>query len=79
MPLPKGAEDFLNYAFKVSKRNTIIHFYDFEREEETNNAKRKVLSACKANSKTCQILKIVKCGQYSPGKLRLCVDFIIED
>src|SRR3989344_2283064 len=34
MPLPKNAEDFLDSALKVSKKNTIIHFYDFEHENE---------------------------------------------
>jgi len=29
MPLPRGGEDFLGTALKVTKKGTIIHFYDF--------------------------------------------------
>lgn len=77
MPLPKGAENFLDLALLVSKKNTIIHFYDFEHENEFNNAIEKIKS--KSKNIKYEIKKIVKCGQYSPGKYRLCVDFqIIE-
>ncbi len=71
MPLPKNAEDFLDYALKVSKRNTIIHFYDFEHENEIKKAEEKI----KNHIKKYKILKIVKCGQYAPRKYRICVDF----
>ena len=73
MPLPKSAEEFLDIAFKVSKKGTIIHFYDFLPEEKFNNAIEKIKKHCKK----CKILKIIKCGQYSPRKFRICVDFVV--
>ena len=77
MPLPKGAEDFLDLALSVSKKGTLIHFYDFEHESEIKKAEDKVRMACNINKVQCKIKETVKCGQYSPGKFRLCVDFMI--
>ena len=77
MPLPKDAEDFLDLALTVSKKGTIIHFYDFEQEAELNKGQEKVKNACSHNKVKCKILKTVKCGQFSPGKFRICVDFQI--
>jgi tRNA (guanine37-N1)-methyltransferase len=77
MPLPKEAEDFLDLALTVSKKGTIIHFYDFEHERDIIKAEEKVMKALKRNKKTCKILTVEKCGQYSPGKFRFCVDFQI--
>ncbi len=77
MPLPKSAKTFLKYAFKAAKKGATIHFYDFEREDELNKAKEKVMKECKKYKKKCEILNIVKCGQYGPRKYRVCVDFII--
>lgn len=75
MPLPKGAEDFLDLALSACKKNSIIHFYDFEHENELSKGEEKVKEACKRNNKKVRILRTVKCGQYSPGKFRICVDF----
>ena len=41
MPLPKHAEDFLPEALEVSKKGTIILFYDFLHEEKFNEAMEK--------------------------------------
>lgn len=75
MPLPKDAEDFLTLALSVSKEKTIIHFYDFEHESEFKKGPEKIKLAAKAFGASVKILRTVKCGQYSPGKFRICVDF----
>ena len=75
MPLPKTADEFLQDAFKLAKKGTVIHFYDFLHESEFNNAKEKVLSAADKHNKKVKILNFTKCGQYSPRKYRVCVDF----
>lgn len=77
MPMPKTAVEFLPVAFKAAKKGTVIHYYDFGREKEFNFLKEKVKKACKENKKKCKILKTVKCGNYSPGVYRVCVDFKI--
>src|SRR3989338_4822729 len=75
MPLPKHAEDLLPEALAVSKKGTIIHFYDFLHEEKFNDALEKIKKVCDKAKKKCRILKIVKCGQHSPRTFRICVDF----
>src|SRR3989338_1495903 len=75
MPLPKGAEEFLDVALKVTRKNSIIHFYDFQKENEFELSAEKIKKACKTAKKKCKILSIVKCGQNAPRTYRICVDF----
>ncbi|MBW3011557.1 hypothetical protein KY311_00055, partial [Candidatus Woesearchaeota archaeon] len=72
MPLPKSAEDFLETAMLNAKKGTIIHFYDFVHE---NDFPHKSIEKIKRHAGKFKVLKAVKCGQYSPGKYRVCVDF----
>jgi len=71
MPLPKSAEEFLDIALKAAKKGAIIHFYDFLQQGDFDQAIDKIKKHCKK----CKILKTVKCGQYAPGRFRICVDF----
>ncbi|MFH2021129.1 MAG: class I SAM-dependent methyltransferase family protein [archaeon] len=77
MPLPKDADTFLDIAFNVATKGTIINLYDFEHETELSLVNQKVELACKKFKIKYKILNVVKCGQYSPGKFRICVDFEI--
>lgn len=77
MPLPRGAETYLNTALKAAKKNVIIHFYDFLHESEFNKAQEKIGKACKQAKKKYKILNLVKCGQFGPSIYRICVDFKI--
>lgn len=77
MPLPRGAESYLDTALSKAKPGTIIHFYDFLNEKEFPEAERKIEAACKEAKKSFKILRQVKCGQFSPGTFRICVDFKI--
>lgn len=75
MPLPKGGEHFLDVALKYAQKKGIVHFYDFLHEEYFPLAEKKVMNACTKARKKCTILHFVKCGQYGPGRFRVCVDF----
>lgn len=77
MPLPKDAETFLDEAFKVSKKGTIIHLYQFAHIDEFEDAKKKVRKICREHKKKCRIMNLVKCGSYSPRTYRICIDFKI--
>ena len=77
MPLPKIADEFLHLALKVSKKDTIIHLYKFLSEDEYQSMKKRVKQICKENKKSCRIQRIVKCGNYSPGVNRTCLDIKI--
>ncbi len=71
MPLPMDAAEFLPLALSYSKKGAIIHLYDFENEKDISELPKKKV---KEKVKKCRILRIVKCGQYSPGKYRICID-----
>lgn len=75
MPLPKSAEEFLDIALKAAKKGTVIHFYDFLFEKDFDQAVSKIKKHCKK----CKIIQVVKCGQYSPRKYRICVDFKVNE
>ena len=75
MPLPKGGEKFLDLALRHIKKKGIVHFYDFLHEDEFSKAEEKVKEACNKSKKKCRVIKIEKCGQYSPRFYRICVDF----
>lgn len=77
MPLPKDAESFLDSAFKASKKGTVIHLYCFTSEDLFGKLKSKIKAICKDFRKKCRIMRIVKCGHYSPRVYRVCVDFKI--
>ncbi len=79
MPLPKGASKYLDLAFCVSKRGTIIHFYDFLTENDFADAKKKLIEVCKKNNADCRIIRLVKCGRYGPGIYRVCIDFKVTN
>jgi tRNA (guanine37-N1)-methyltransferase len=77
MPLPKSAGDFLDSALSVSKKGTIIHFYDFQKTDETAISVEKIRKACEKAGLNFEVLDIVKCGQQSPRTFRICVDLEI--
>jgi tRNA (guanine37-N1)-methyltransferase len=77
MPLPKTADEFLDDALQVSKKGTIIHFYDFLPPDKFDEAKEKIDKACKKRGLKHKILRVVKCGQHAPYIYRICVDFKI--
>ena len=77
MPLPKTANEFLDDALLVSKKGTIIHFYDFLKIGKFNEAIEKIDEACKKQRLRYKILETVKCGQHAPYVYRICVDFKI--
>ncbi len=78
MPLPKGGENFLGLALKHTKNNGFVHFYDFLYENAFYKAEEKAKDACAKLNKRCRIIRVVKCGQYSPRFYRVCVDFKVN-
>ncbi|MFQ5475274.1 MAG: class I SAM-dependent methyltransferase family protein, partial [Candidatus Nanoarchaeia archaeon] len=78
MPLPHTADDFLDLAFSVAKKGTIIHMYDFMEEELPKASMDKIKKACEELKRDCEILELVKCGQFSPRTFRICVDFVMD-
>ena len=75
MPLPKGAENYLGLALKYIKNGGIVHLYDFLHEGEFDRAHENIKKACGKSKKKFKIINTIKCGQYSPGFYRVCIDF----
>ncbi len=76
MPLPRGAESFLDIALGAVKNHGIIHFYDFVQEGEfPKTSIAKIENACKKAGCSFKVLHTTKCGSYAPGRFRVCVDF----
>jgi tRNA (guanine37-N1)-methyltransferase len=78
MPLPKLAVEFLDVALSVAKKGCVIHCYGFAEEGAFDRIKKKVTDACQEVSRKCRILRVVKCGQYSPRVFRVCVDIVVS-
>ena len=77
MPLPKDADTFLESILNVVKKGTIIHLYGFSHRDNIKETEEKINEFCKKHNIKHKIYKTVKCGQYSPCKYRVCVDFEI--
>jgi len=75
MPLPKGAENFLDLALDKINKNGTIHFYNFAEENKYDKIIKIINIECKKKKRKCKIINIVKCGQFSPRVFRVCIDF----
>lgn len=75
MPLPKTADTFLDIGLDKIKKNGIVNFYCFSEENKYEDIIKTINEECKQKKMKCKILNIVKCGQYSPRVVRICVDF----
>jgi len=74
MPLPKTGEQFLDLALLKAKKSAIIHLYSFLDETEIDPYAKKVKEICKKLGYSVKVLRKVKCGQFSPGTFRVCLD-----
>mgnify|MGYP001617720481 CR=1 FL=1 len=74
MPLPKDAQEYLAEAVQASGKRCTIHYYTFGTIEEAPHKAQTVKELIKTLGRSCKILRVVKCGQYSPRVHRLCVD-----
>jgi|SRR3989338_5601145 len=72
MPLPKTSEEFLPLALTKIKREGMIHLYAFLEEDEVMRYKKKVKKLC--GKRMVKIVRVVKCGQFSPRVFRMCLD-----
>jgi tRNA (guanine37-N1)-methyltransferase len=78
MARPQLKDDFLDCALKASKKNSLIHFYDFLHEEEMPEAAlEKIKSGCKKAKKKFKIIGWKKALEIGPRKWRVRVDFKI--
>lgn len=74
MPRPQLKDSFLKQAFSLSKKNTIIYYYDFCKDDEINLIIEKIKEEAKKSKKRIKILNKKVAGEIAPYKIRLRVD-----
>lgn len=74
MSRPNLEDDFLDVAFRVVKKGTIIHYYGFYLEDEVSKLKDLILSEASKARKKVKILRIVKAGDVGSRKFRYRAD-----
>lgn len=74
MPLPRTGKEFLDVALTKAKAGTIVHFYSFLREEEMPAEAKKIKELCSKLKHPVRVLRMTKCGQFSPHTFRVCFD-----
>lgn len=75
MPRPQLKDSFLKQAFMLSKKNTLIIYYDFCRIEDKEKIVDLVKSEAKKAKKKIKILRVKNAGEIAPYKTRLRIDF----
>ena len=75
MPRPQLKDSFLKQAFKLSKKDTRIYYYDFCKIEDKKDIIEKIKQEAKKAKKKIKIIKIKHAGEIAPYKVRLRVDF----
>jgi tRNA (guanine37-N1)-methyltransferase len=74
MARPNLTDSFLDVAFKVCKKGTIIHYYGFYLEEDVDNLKDLIVSEAYRVGKKIKIIRIVKAGDIGARKFRYRAD-----
>jgi tRNA (guanine37-N1)-methyltransferase len=79
MPLPKGAQDFLDVALGAVKDGGIIHFYYWDREDHLYSGALGIIEreAKKAGRKV-KIVGKHKVLPYGPKVWKICVEFSVS-
>ena len=77
MPRPQLKDSFLKEAFALSKKNTVIYYYDFCKQDEINLIIDKIKLEAKKAKKKIKILNSKNAGELAPYKIRCRVDFKI--
>ncbi len=75
MPRPNLKSSFLEQAFMLSKKGTIIFYYDFCRENEIDKVIEKIKRESEKYKRKIKILKSKHAGEIAPYKIRVRIDF----
>jgi len=79
MPLPLGAENFLDIAIKYLKDKGVIHFYNWGKEPNVfENGEKIIEETFKKLGVKYKILEKRKVLPYAPRKWKVCFDIFVE-
>ncbi len=77
MPLPMSADEFLDVAFALARKNCVVHFYFFA--FSVKDAEEIVKQAAKKEKRKVKILFSRAVRAYSPEILEAVIDFKVID
>lgn len=75
MPRPNLKETFLKQAFLASKKNTMVYYYCFGKQDKLGKLIEEVYKKSRESKKKIKVLKVKKAGDIAPYKHRYRVDF----
>lgn len=78
MARPQLKETFLKQAFEVSKKGSVIYYYDFCKTEDVDKIVEMVKKEALKNGKKIKVTNIKRAGEIAPYKIRLRVDFEVQ-
>lgn len=80
MPFPEGAWKFLKYAFKLSKKGSIIHLYGISLEERMfEDVETKAFREAEKEGVEIKIVSRQKVLPYAPKKWKIRIDIEVKD
>jgi len=74
MARPNLEETFLPFALKAAKKNCIIHYYGFCKEDEVEAMKFMLLKQAEEENHQVKILNVKKAGDIGPFSFRYRID-----
>lgn len=77
MTRPNLEDSFLDVAFRVCKKGTVINYYGFYFEEEVDKLKELIFSQAKMAGERVKISRIEKAGDVGARKFRYRVDIVV--
>lgn len=78
MPLPESAHKYLEEAILCLRKNGIIYFYCFAKEDEMNKWKNKIRKSAKKLGKEVKFIDVKKVLPFGPRVWKMRIDFIIQ-
>ncbi len=79
MSRPNLEDDFLDVAFRVCKKGTIIHYYGFYLEDQIDKLKELITDEAKKAGKKVKILRVVKAGDVGAHRFRYRADMALHN
>ncbi|MGV8142751.1 MAG: class I SAM-dependent methyltransferase [Candidatus Pacearchaeota archaeon] len=77
MARPNLEDSFLDVAFRVAKKGTVIHYYGFYSDNEIDLLKELISTQAKIAKEKVKILRIVKAGDIGARRWRYRADFVV--
>ncbi|MCX6777610.1 MAG: class I SAM-dependent methyltransferase family protein [Candidatus Micrarchaeota archaeon] len=75
MPLPKGAEKFLDVAMLGAKRGAVVHLYTFAKNDDLEEVKKAISEAGKNAGRKTKILLTRRVRPFAPHVDQFVIDF----